>query len=113
MKGHIATPLSWGGSSRLGLRFFYWLKPTRAGRVGSGKQTIRAREGKQDMTSDRRTGSKIISRRSFLKASAGTAALLGAVQTQFPFGANVAQAAGPEVTKAVLGYIALMDASPL
>ena len=47
------------------------------------------------------------------RASAGTAALLGAVQSQFPFGANVAQAAGPEVTKAVLGYIALMDASPL
>ena len=68
------------------------------------------------MTSDRRTkstGSKSITRRSFLKASAGTAALLGAVQSQFPFGANVAQAAGPEVTKAVLGYIALMDASPL
>ena len=31
----------------------------------------------------------------------------------FPFGAHVAQAAGPEVTKAILGYIALMDASPL
>jgi nitrate/nitrite transport system substrate-binding protein len=63
------------------------------------------------MTSDRRN--KSISRRSFLKASAGTAALLGAVQTQFPFGAHVAQAAGPEVTKAILGYIALMDASAL
>ena len=63
------------------------------------------------MTSDRRT--KSISRRTFLKASAGTAALLGAVQMQFPFGANVAQAAGPEVTKAILGYIALTDASAL
>ena len=54
-----------------------------------------------------------ISRRSLLKAGAGTAALMSAIGTQFPFGVHVAQAAGPEVTKAVLGYIALMDASPL
>jgi nitrate/nitrite transport system substrate-binding protein len=53
------------------------------------------------------------SRRSFLKAGAGTAALLGAVNTQFPFGAYVAQAAGPEITKATLGFIALSDAGPL
>ena len=63
------------------------------------------------MTSKSRN--KGISRRGFLKASAGTAALLGAVQTQFPFGTHVALAAGPEVTKATLGYIALMDASAL
>jgi nitrate/nitrite transport system substrate-binding protein len=62
------------------------------------------------MTTDRRK--KGISRRSFLKASAGTAALLGAAQAQFPGGA-FAQAAGPEVTKAILGYIALTDASSL
>jgi nitrate/nitrite transport system substrate-binding protein len=54
-----------------------------------------------------------ISRRGFLKTTAGTAALLGAVQSQFPFGVPFAQAAGPEVKKAVLGYIALMDAAPL
>ena len=54
-----------------------------------------------------------ISRRSLLKAGAGTAALMSAIGTQFPFGVHVAQAAGPEVTKAILGYIALMDASPL
>src|ERR1700730_19281150 len=54
-----------------------------------------------------------VSRRAFLKSTAGTAALLGAVSTQFPFGVHVAEAAGPEVTKAILGYIALMDASPL
>lgn len=54
-----------------------------------------------------------LNRRSFLKASAGTAALLGAVGTQFPFGAHVAQAAGPEVTKATLGFIALSDAGAL
>jgi nitrate/nitrite transport system substrate-binding protein len=53
-----------------------------------------------------------ISRRGFLKTSAGAAALLGAVRTSFPGGA-FAQGAGPEVSKAVLGYIALMDASAL
>src|SRR5476651_502059 len=54
-----------------------------------------------------------LSRRSFLKTSASTAALLGAVSTQFPFGAHVAQAAGPEVNKATLGFIALSDAGAL
>ncbi|MBI2714040.1 MAG: ABC transporter substrate-binding protein [Rhizobiales bacterium] len=54
-----------------------------------------------------------LSRRSFLKAGASTATLLGAVSAQFPFGAHVAQAAGPEVTKATLGFIALSDAGPL
>jgi nitrate/nitrite transport system substrate-binding protein len=54
-----------------------------------------------------------ISRRTLLKGTAGTAALLGAVKTQFPFGLPIAHASGPEVKKAILGYIALMDASPL
>jgi nitrate/nitrite transport system substrate-binding protein len=54
-----------------------------------------------------------ISRRTLLKAGAGTAALLGALQTKFPGGVHIAEAAGPEVTKAILGYIALIDASPL
>ena len=54
-----------------------------------------------------------LSRRNILKAGAGAAALIGALQTKFPFGVHVAEAAGPEVTKAILGYIALMDASPL
>jgi nitrate/nitrite transport system substrate-binding protein len=57
--------------------------------------------------------SRRLSRRSFLKAGAGSAALIGALQTKFPFGVHVAEAAGPEVTKAILGYIALIDASPL
>jgi nitrate/nitrite transport system substrate-binding protein len=61
---------------------------------------------------EKETG-KRISRRSFIKATASTAALLTAVKTQFPFGVGVAEAAGPEVTKAILGYIALIDASPL
>ena len=54
----------------------------------------------------------VVSRRALLKGT-GTAALLAAVKTAFPGGANVAWAAGPEVTKAVLGYIALTDAAPL
>jgi len=53
-----------------------------------------------------------ISRRRLLKTT-GATALLAAAKTAFPFGAHVAQAAGPETTKAILGYIALMDASPL
>jgi nitrate/nitrite transport system substrate-binding protein len=60
-----------------------------------------------------RNGCRGLSRRSFLKAGAGTAALLGAVNMQFPFGAYIAEAAGPEVTKATLGFIALSDAGAL
>src|SRR5438128_7801517 len=55
---------------------------------------------------------KTISRRGLLKTS-GTAALLAAANTSFPFGAYIAEAAGPEVTKANLGFIALTDAAPL
>ena len=57
-----------------------------------------------------------LSRRSFLKVSAatlGTASLVEALRLSFPGGVPSAYAAGPETTKAVLGYIALMDASPL
>jgi nitrate/nitrite transport system substrate-binding protein len=54
-----------------------------------------------------------LSRRAFLKSTAGIAALLGALQAKFPAGVHIAEAAGPEVTKAILGYIALIDASPL
>jgi nitrate/nitrite transport system substrate-binding protein len=53
-----------------------------------------------------------ISRRKFLKASAGTAALLGALGSKFPSGVH-AQTSGPETTKATLGFIALTDAAPL
>ena len=58
------------------------------------------------------SGRRRISRRRFLKGTASTAALFGAVQTHFPGGA-FAQAAGPEVKAAKLGYIALTDASSL
>ena len=54
-----------------------------------------------------------LNRRAFLKASAATVTLISSLETQFPFGANVAQAAGPETTKANLGFIALTDAAPL
>jgi nitrate/nitrite transport system substrate-binding protein len=60
-----------------------------------------------------RTARRNPSRRTFLKGSAGTAALLASVKASFLGGVHVAEAAGPEVTKAILGYIALMDASPL
>jgi nitrate/nitrite transport system substrate-binding protein len=61
--------------------------------------------------SSRRVPGKI-SRRTILKAS-GAAALAGAVQRQFPGGVAIAMAAGPEVTTARLGFIALSDAAPL
>ncbi|MDZ4790159.1 MAG: CmpA/NrtA family ABC transporter substrate-binding protein [Hyphomicrobiales bacterium] len=53
-----------------------------------------------------------LTRRTLLKGASGVA-VLAAAKTAFPFGANVAWAAGPETTKAILGYIALMDAAPL
>jgi nitrate/nitrite transport system substrate-binding protein len=53
-----------------------------------------------------------VSRRALLKTT-GTAALLAAMKTSLPFGVHVAHAAAPETTKAILGYIALMDASAL
>jgi nitrate/nitrite transport system substrate-binding protein len=59
-----------------------------------------------------KTTSTRISRRALLKTS-GASALMAAIGAEFPFGVHVAQAAGPEVTKATLGYIALMDASAL
>src|ERR1700730_16957886 len=68
------------------------------------------------MTTSSETATKVrrgLDRRTFLKTGVGTAALLGAVNSQFPFGVHVAQAAGPEVTTAKLGFIALTDAAPL
>jgi nitrate/nitrite transport system substrate-binding protein len=57
-----------------------------------------------------------LSRRDLLKRTVATAsalALMDAARIAFPGGAYVAQAAGPEVTKARLGFIALTDAAPL
>src|SRR2546421_4497336 len=58
------------------------------------------------------TSRRGLSRRQLLKAAGGTAALLAAARLNFPAGA-FAQGAGPEVKGAKLGFIALMDASPL
>src|SRR4051812_43306250 len=57
-----------------------------------------------------------VSRRGFLKrvaATASTAALFNSIDMAFPGGVHIAQAAGPEVKKATLGFIALTDAAPL
>jgi nitrate/nitrite transport system substrate-binding protein len=51
-------------------------------------------------------------RRGFLKGATATAATLIAARSLFPSGA-FAQGAGPEVTGAKLGFIALTDAAPL
>jgi nitrate/nitrite transport system substrate-binding protein len=64
-------------------------------------------------TTRKTTAHTALSRRAFLKTTAGTAALLAAVKTSFLGGVHIAEAAGPEVTKAILGYIALIDASAL
>jgi nitrate/nitrite transport system substrate-binding protein len=64
------------------------------------------------MTKPTKPTSSAFSRRQLLKATGGTAALLAAARLNFPAGA-FAQGAGPEVTKAILGFIALSDAGPL
>jgi nitrate/nitrite transport system substrate-binding protein len=67
------------------------------------------------MQSKTSTGSVGLTRRSLLTSSAslaGTAALMAAAQSAFPAGV-FAETAGPEVTKLVLGFIALTDAAPL
>ena len=56
-----------------------------------------------------------LTRRSFIGSTAslgGTTALTAAAQSAFPAGV-FAETAGPEVTKVVLGFIALTDAAPL
>src|SRR5262245_15626247 len=59
------------------------------------------------------SGKRKTTRRAFLKATGSTAAVVAAAKASFIGGAHIAHAAGPEITKAVLGYIALMDAAPL
>src|SRR5215475_13835554 len=94
---------------------FFCPRTGKAGRAPMNIENIETHTPKDDdMTSDANSRARrALTRRGFLKTTAGTAALLGALKTQFPFGVHVAQAAGPEVKKATLGYIALMDASPL
>ncbi len=52
-----------------------------------------------------------VTRRTFLKKSAATAALFSAANSVLPYGALAAS--GPEVNVAKLGFIALTDSSPL
>ncbi|MEA2872660.1 MAG: nitrate/nitrite transport system substrate-binding protein [Hyphomicrobiales bacterium] len=59
-----------------------------------------------------KTGTGRMTRRTLLK-STGASVLMATIGAQFPFGVHIAQAAAPETTKAILGYIALMDASAL
>jgi nitrate/nitrite transport system substrate-binding protein len=69
-----------------------------------------------EMTSTSMKGTRAqrsLSRRTFLKTTGSTAAVVAAAKASFLGGVHVAHAAGPEVTKAILGYIALMDASAL
>ncbi len=60
----------------------------------------------------KKTNLRGVSRRALLKTT-GASALMAAVGAEFPFGVHIAQAAGPETTKANLGFIALTDAAPL
>src|SRR5262245_16881110 len=87
-----------------GRGFFCWLSGKRAGR-GPDDQN----EEGNGMNSKTK-GS--VTRRALLKTT-GAGALMAALGAEFPFGAHVAQAAGPETTKANLGFIALTDAAPL
>ena len=68
------------------------------------------------MTEPKNRKPRPLSRRTFLRRSAATAsalALTESIRMAFPAGAHIAQAAGPEVKKATLGFIALTDAGPL
>ena len=58
------------------------------------------------------TTTSLLSRRAFLAGTTATAAALVAAKALFPSGA-FAQGAGPEVTGAKLGFIALTDSSAL
>jgi nitrate/nitrite transport system substrate-binding protein len=67
------------------------------------------------MTIGIKAGTKTkLTRRTFLKAAGTAASTLAATKLAFPLGVPAAYAAqAPEVKKAILGYIALMDASAL
>src|SRR5690606_11212437 len=65
----------------------------------------------ESVTAPAGTRSSSLSRRTLLTTTA-TAALFTAIRSAFP-GGDFAQPAGPETTRAVLGFMALTDASPL
>jgi nitrate/nitrite transport system substrate-binding protein len=71
---------------------------------------------KSTPTPDDSASSTGVSRRELLTGTAklaGAAALLSAVRTAFPSGVWAAPADTPETKRAVLGFIALTDSSPL
>ena len=71
-----------------------------------------AKDDSAVMKTTSETSSRGLNRRQMFKATAGAAALLAAAKVHFPAGA-FAEGAGPEVTAAKLGFIALTDAAPL
>jgi nitrate/nitrite transport system substrate-binding protein len=65
-------------------------------------------------TKDRGTGVRNgLSRRTLIKGAASATALVAAAKASFLGGAHIAQAAGPEVKGAKIGFIALTDAGAL
>jgi nitrate/nitrite transport system substrate-binding protein len=65
-------------------------------------------------TKDRGAGVRNgVSRRTLLQGATSATALVAAAKASFLGGAHIAQAAGPEVKGAKLGFIALTDAAPL
>src|SRR5215510_2013666 len=106
MVGRAATPLSRGKPPASGRGFFVGHRERRA----SGCRMDESNQKGRTVTIKTKARP---SRRSFLKASAGTAALFAAAKTSFFAGVHGAAAAGPETTKAKLGFIALTDAGPL
>ena len=72
-----------------GLRLFYCPRGWAREAV---ETAMRSERTPKQMTTKGSSKTGGISRRTFLKSTAGTAALLGAAQTQFPFGVHVAEA---------------------
>src|SRR5262245_50550182 len=113
--GRTAAPLPWGGLDAPGMRLFCpCTGQARRAPLNIETNIETHTPEDDDMTSDANSRARrALTRRSFLKITAGTTALLGALQSKFPFGVHIAEAAGPEVKKATLGFIALTDAAPL
>src|SRR2546421_5328669 len=100
------TPEPWGRAPGCGLR-----RRAKGKRAKPGHTRTNAKG--RDVKNKTRGTTVSMSRRAFLKTSAGTAALIAAIKTDFGAGVHIAAAAGPEVTKAKLGFIALTDAGAL
>jgi nitrate/nitrite transport system substrate-binding protein len=94
--------------------FLFWRRGTQPEGIDQDPPELQRTMTAMTSTSMKGTrAQRSVSRRTFLKTTGSTAALVAAAKATVLGGANVAWAAGPEVTKAVLGYIALIDASAL